>query len=535
MVGFTQSGFDSIISIVDTINFDTSKVNYLNKTSWKLRKSDYKTTLKLAEFSISYAERINYTKGYISALNIAGTIHAYKGEYEEALHHFFKVLNISKEKNLNKHKANALNNIGNINYFMGNYDKTIDYLSQAIKLYEQLNNKNGIASGYKNIGNIYYHLKDYTKGLYYHRKSLKQYLKINDMNGAAGCYHNIANYFYHEKQNDSAIYYNSKALDIYRNLKNKQGLLITSLTQSELWINEQNPQKAGRLLKTARRLVDELGTDFNSAILYRNLSKYDSLNNDFKNAFKNYKTYVRIKDSINSKEEKAELNRIQTKYEVEAKIRENELQKERIGKQLYIIIGLFIIILLFGTIVSVLVYFNIRQKKANRRIKEQQSKIIDKEKELTQTKLQVYKQDLLTKQKELTSNALFLLQANEKNKKLLEELETIIAKSPSKIAKELKSIAQEYKIHKDNSFWENFETRFEKVHQEFYNNLDKKFPDLTPAEKKLCAFLKLNMSTKEISAITLSSESGVNVARSRLRNKLQLSREINLVTFLSKL
>ncbi|MCD4747537.1 MAG: hypothetical protein K8R58_14675, partial [Bacteroidales bacterium] len=63
-----------------------------------------------------------------------------------------------------------------------------------------------------------------------------------------------------------------------------------------------------------------------------------------------------------------------------------------------------------------------------------------------------------------------------------------------------------------------------------------KFPDLTANEKKLCAFLRLNMTTKDISAITHQTSNSIEVARTRLRKKLNLSnKDINLVTFISQI
>ena len=52
------------------------------------------------------------------------------------------------------------------------------------------------------------------------------------------------------------------------------------------------------------------------------------------------------------------------------------------------------------------------------------------------------------------------------------------------------------------SVWNEFETHFNAVFDDFYTNLDRAFPDLSTNERKLCTFLKLNLSTKEIAALT---------------------------------
>jgi DNA-binding CsgD family transcriptional regulator len=88
----------------------------------------------------------------------------------------------------------------------------------------------------------------------------------------------------------------------------------------------------------------------------------------------------------------------------------------------------------------------------------------------------------------------------------------------------------------DNDTWKEFELRFNQVHNDFYIKLRKLYPDLSPTEEKLCAFLRLSMSSKEIAAITQQSIKSVEVARARLRKKLNLTNtNSNLVTHLANL
>ena len=100
----------------------------------------------------------------------------------------------------------------------------------------------------------------------------------------------------------------------------------------------------------------------------------------------------------------------------------------------------------------------------------------------------------------------------------------------------IQEMIMEMRQKKDTDVWTEFETHFTKVHPDFYARLNQQFPDLTPNEKKLCAFLKLNLSTKEISAITYQSVNSIMVSRTRLRKKLNIQGEdINLSNFLMQL
>jgi len=66
-----------------------------------------------------------------------------------------------------------------------------------------------------------------------------------------------------------------------------------------------------------------------------------------------------------------------------------------------------------------------------------------------------------------------------------------------------------------------------------YKRLYEKYPELTSYEQQICAFLRMNLYTKEIASITGRSEKSIEVTRSRIRKKLDLSRKDNLSNFLA--
>jgi len=80
-----------------------------------------------------------------------------------------------------------------------------------------------------------------------------------------------------------------------------------------------------------------------------------------------------------------------------------------------------------------------------------------------------------------------------------------------------------------------FEKLFKETHEEFYKNLLQRYPSLTRNEIRLCAFEKMNLSTKEISAITHQSTKSIVAARYRLRKKLDVEGTQSLTVFLNTL
>ena len=80
--------------------------------------------------------------------------------------------------------------------------------------------------------------------------------------------------------------------------------------------------------------------------------------------------------------------------------------------------------------------------------------------------------------------------------------------------------------------WEQFAVHFDKVHSNFLVSLKSAYPNLTASDLKLCAYLRLNLTSKEIAQIMNITIKGVELGRHRLRKKLQIPTEINLVNFL---
>jgi DNA-binding CsgD family transcriptional regulator len=85
---------------------------------------------------------------------------------------------------------------------------------------------------------------------------------------------------------------------------------------------------------------------------------------------------------------------------------------------------------------------------------------------------------------------------------------------------------------KSRQHWKVFDQYFDEVHEDFIARLKEKHPDLTPKELRLCAYLKMNISTKEIAPLMNISIRGVEISRYRLRKKLALDKGTNLTEYI---
>ncbi|OXA87641.1 helix-turn-helix and ligand-binding sensor domain-containing protein [Flavobacterium hercynium] len=136
--------------------------------------------------------------------------------------------------------------------------------------------------------------------------------------------------------------------------------------------------------------------------------------------------------------------------------------------------------------------------------------------------------ELQTKSSEVAGKSLSIAKQSE----MIENIQSILdsEKDFNKLKSEIKKAIKINEVNKHE--WETFETNLNQIHNEFIINLSKKYPHLTPKDIKLCIYLKMNLSSKEIAPIMNISFRGVELHRYRLRKKLNLSQEDNLSKFL---
>ncbi|GEM_PF-1990031 len=207
-------------------------------------------------------------------------------------------------------------------------------------------------------------------------------------------------------------------------------------------------------------------------------------------------------------------------------------------KEFSVDIFIFLMMLVLGFSFAVIIYKQnmekilkqkfLLQRKVNLRDKE----IHQKEIELTKNKSAHLKEMLQQKDRELTSHALLISRYNERDKMLQKKLQEIINLRKNKLLEKVQEINTELSETGDSMSWRKFQKRFELVHPDFYKKLASNFPALSPSEQKLSTFIRLGLTSKEIASLTYNTKESVDVARSRLRKKLQLKRSENMEAFL---
>ena len=183
----------------------------------------------------------------------------------------------------------------------------------------------------------------------------------------------------------------------------------------------------------------------------------------------------------------------------------------------------------------------------NRFAKEKKAIVDRKEEEITMQKQEAaylidrmkhekLSAELNYKNKELASVTMHLVQKGEILQDIMKSLKQIDLQdteaSQTEIRKLVKIIRADVRL--DNN-WDQFERHFDQVHVDFMKRLKGSYPKLTPNDHKLCAYLRMNLSSKEIATIMNISVRGVEISRYRLRRKFEIPTETNLTSYIQSI
>ena len=158
------------------------------------------------------------------------------------------------------------------------------------------------------------------------------------------------------------------------------------------------------------------------------------------------------------------------------------------------------------------------------------------EKEIINLKNESLQSEVVHKNKELANTTLHLIHKNKILNAIKAQLNGLLESNMAQ-AKKTQIDSLIYKINrelKNEKFQEVFDDYFDDVHQDFISRLKDRHTNLSPRELRLCAYLKMNLSTKEIAPLMNISIRGVEIGRYRLRKKLELERDDNLIDYLLK-
>jgi ligand-binding sensor domain-containing protein/DNA-binding CsgD family transcriptional regulator len=176
---------------------------------------------------------------------------------------------------------------------------------------------------------------------------------------------------------------------------------------------------------------------------------------------------------------------------------------------------------------------SIYEKKQRQMSVEHQLEMEQNEKEIIRLKNEKLEAEIMLKTKELVDTSMQLVERSDALSKVKEELQKLY-KNTNENHDIKKTIHLLNDIEKNSASWEKFAVHFDEINNNFLKNLKSHFPKLTNTDLKVCAYLQLNLASKEIAQLMNITVRGVEISRYRLRKKLGLTTEQSIAEFLDQ-
>lgn len=520
---FSQSDVSKLVDSLTMSLSDKDKTDIALRIAAKLKSSDWKRSLHYIEYSEKLAKSIDSDKNTADINIKIGDIYNEKDAFDIALTYYLKAYEYYKENNVDEKKYHLENSLAIIYARLNNKDKALHYFNNLLKYHREKKNTIFIAKALNNIGTLYMSNGILDSAMVNFKESLKLSQQLHDEKLNAILYNNLGLCYTHLNNFKEAKSYFDKSLAVVGKKTDDKNKAWIYNSISKLYLLKKQPDSALSYAQKAAILLihDKYSFENKNAIV--NIYKSYLLKGDYKNAANYFETYDQIRDSLNIEGKAMNVE----KLKLEQEHKENEelrLLKESKENFKYYIIGLSLVMLMLVLFILLIKY---RNRLTNAQL----------EKDLFESKQKESEANLELKNKELITHSMMEIQRAEIIGQIVDDLKELKAQSPKKeTLQTIEMIIKQLDKRDNSNLWEEFELHYGNVNESFYNILNEKHPDLTYRDKRLCALLKLNLTTKEIAQITGQSIKSLENARTRLRKKLNLTNtSVDLVTYLVNL
>ncbi|OHX64569.1 tetratricopeptide repeat protein [Flammeovirga pacifica] len=466
-----------------------------------------------------------------------GNLNMVQGRYADARNDYYLADQIFLKLKYSAGRTKALINLGTLYQMEKEYLKAENVYKEALKqAYLLSESEYLIPNILLNQANLFDEIGKSQQAIQQFKEVIELCKEDHQLTLKGRALHNLGNQYLKSNSIDSAFHYFNQSYNIKKLTDDHSGQINSLLAFAQIHLKENDFRQAELNYLKAEKIALSLKAYQDLVNVYNNLFQFHRSQKSFDKALEYHIKFKETEDQLKNNSHIKTVDFIEKNHQLAL---EQQLLKNEKEDQQNILIGVLIFMILF-IVISVLLYRMQMLKAINAKQNEEKAKMEKELMETVQLRIEEHNQalqsDVAFKDKELTTNVMHLMQKNELINNVSEQLMQL--DDPQMNAdsrKKIRSIVYNLQTSGSDEIWKELEVRFEQVHHHFFDQLQQEFPNLTPNEKKLCAFLKLNLSTKDISNITHQSVKSIQVARYRLRKKLGLiNSDIDFQTFLSK-
>ena len=477
-------------------------------------KGNYEISLDLTHTLQELAQRIDSKTLYAKSLYLIGSAYLGMEILDAAYTNFNSALKIYQNLPDKTPIAAIYNAMGVIYARQNNIEKAQSYIEKGLALTDTVDKRESILLN-SNLAISYLYQKKTEESERLLKKQIQLIRRYNIPYNPASIYLNLCSIYSDLNDFPQALRYGKIALASARQRHNRRSMAQVLYFTGNIYLAMNRYDTAIAEFK----IVDSIATDLNMLAIQMNtagnLAYIYEQQGDFKQAYQWSKKQNEIAEALNKKNGQNELYRISLEYQYEQQM----AQIKEAGKRRNTAWAIGVVILALLTTVLWLIRSRLRFKLHNAQLQQQNIML-----------------DLDRRNREITSKA---MQIQQKDKAISDSIAQL-SQSKHGLKKNdqsaINDVIRKLSLSVNENAWNEFELRFERVHTGFFKTLNEKFPNLSPNEKRLCAYLKLNMSSKEIANLTHTTVGSVEQARFRLRKKLGLhSSDTDLSAFIESL
>lgn len=505
---------------------DTALVQQLLNKFDSARWVDVRKSISYAEKAYLISKKIEYERGLALSNYSLAVIYS---DYDiplaeefalEALHHARKINDRSIIS-----KVNIL--MGVLKIYIEEDEDALEYFSRSLSYYNEHPNDSIAAAIYNNLAISYINQGKDSLAMVNYKKAMQLNRKTGNFRWLATNYQNVGYEYLLAGNTDSSKNYLNKSLELAIQYQHDRLLPTIYLNLGKFYKETGDVTVALSYFRKSLSVAKvQMNRFVEKQVLQLIVEVFENRNN-IDSAYHYQQELIVVSESLDKMDRLQEIDR----FELKERLKKEQLRMEYDQKLLRATYQrkelVWIIVFILAALVIITLFFLFWMQRVRHRKKSLEQKTLVLERESL-------KKELDHKRKELTTNVMYLQKKNEFINLISSRLKSVQEKNQNLEVRDLESIIKDLDKSTNKDVWKEFEVRFKEVHTGFYKKLSDDYPSLTPNELRICAFLRLNMTSKEIAALTFQSPDTLKTARYRLRKKLKLTREENLVSFLTR-
>ena len=460
----------------------------------------------------------------MNAYTYSGRSNVILGNKAAAMNSYKAAVDIAKRLGDKPQLGRLYNNLFAIYYSSREFESASGLLDMSLGLCKESGDSAGMRNIYNNKGLVALEQADYEAAFGYMRRAL-DYAPKHDMQAVAPIYTNMAEAYFRQGRYHEAERMLAEAVRIAGGKADTPEKLQARLNMALVKTILGKHREVARMEKDIYPALDgmPLPVRVNS---YRQLAEINFIAGDSLAGLRDILIHEQLADSVENGKDEAYLQELLVEYDAERLKQSNSILSQNVWMRGYMLYGSVAFAVLLLLMLALLFRRMRNDRRKNALIDEQRRRLLRYEHEEHERQQRELSLEIDHKNRQLTSYSMELISVNEYHRKLEEELQSVRdevkAGDADAAERGFSDIIRGLRHFSTAQVSEEFRVFFEKVHPHFVSKLSSAHPNLSSNDLRLCTYLYLNMSTKEIASLTCREVRSVESSRNRLRKKLEL-------------